>query len=473
MLVPLNVVEEWYKPNHMIRKSFNYLFQNPLWEKNIPKGFSVCPYFWMSILLSPLFRVFMVWPIIYMVIPMIRILRVGQADKIIYSRFKKGMSDYEEGLGFFMLFVSSVIGFGILFSISAFALSYFKMIDWLNVNNYSHGFFIASYFSLVGFILMIGASILWNKKNKMNFKVMDIECKHVVAAGILGYLLMLGIFSHETYISLFHAAYFGICSFCWMFATVCLYVWKFIVLCFSFIASLLTHDFLSVPLYLVLITALVAAFIVNYVAVLFADKIEESMLKEIDYFDQWVSGISYRMTKAFNYDKLNEDIDYMMCSSGFKCPHKYVDRYIRKILIKDYKDILDQVRYTKPESDGMKSIAREAIDRCLLHSDVYGFICKDAEVINEVESFKEKKREEIRLLRAKEDKRENNKFFLMMGSLSDFLMGNLLNGSVIVFRLTWRGFKSVCYNIFVFFCFIWELMKAQKKKACPYIRFKD
>jgi len=97
MLVPLKIVEEWYKPNHMIRKSFNYLFKNPLWEKETPRGFSVCPYFLMSILLSPLFRVFIVWPIIYFIVPMMRLFRLNKIDKILYSKLNGGMSGYCDG----------------------------------------------------------------------------------------------------------------------------------------------------------------------------------------------------------------------------------------------------------------------------------------------------------------------------------------------------------------------------------------
>src|SRR5262245_39921449 len=50
MLVSENVVRQWYLKDSWVYKNFSYLFQNPLWTKDIPKGFSVCPYFWLSLL---------------------------------------------------------------------------------------------------------------------------------------------------------------------------------------------------------------------------------------------------------------------------------------------------------------------------------------------------------------------------------------------------------------------------------------
>lgn len=48
-LVPLTTVQRWYKRDSWVYKGFSYWFQNPLWNTSIPKGFSLCPYFWMSI----------------------------------------------------------------------------------------------------------------------------------------------------------------------------------------------------------------------------------------------------------------------------------------------------------------------------------------------------------------------------------------------------------------------------------------
>lgn len=59
MLVPEKIVKQWYKPSSRVYKNFKYLFQNPLWDKPMPKGFTVCPYFWLS-----LFSMFVLRPFV-------------------------------------------------------------------------------------------------------------------------------------------------------------------------------------------------------------------------------------------------------------------------------------------------------------------------------------------------------------------------------------------------------------------------
>ena len=48
MLVQRSVVDRWYQRDSWVFRHFSYLFKNPLWNKNIPNGFSVCPYFWLA-----------------------------------------------------------------------------------------------------------------------------------------------------------------------------------------------------------------------------------------------------------------------------------------------------------------------------------------------------------------------------------------------------------------------------------------
>jgi hypothetical protein len=57
-LVSLNTVNRWYRKDSWVYKNFTYLFQNPLWDTDVPKGFSLCPYFWLAIFSMTLFRVF-------------------------------------------------------------------------------------------------------------------------------------------------------------------------------------------------------------------------------------------------------------------------------------------------------------------------------------------------------------------------------------------------------------------------------
>lgn len=57
-LVATNTIDIWYRKDSWVYKNFAYLFQNQLWQKDVPSGFSLCPYFWLALFSMTLFRVF-------------------------------------------------------------------------------------------------------------------------------------------------------------------------------------------------------------------------------------------------------------------------------------------------------------------------------------------------------------------------------------------------------------------------------
>jgi len=48
-LVSDEIIGEWFKKNSWVYRGFSYWFKNPFWDKKIPNGFSLCPYFWVAI----------------------------------------------------------------------------------------------------------------------------------------------------------------------------------------------------------------------------------------------------------------------------------------------------------------------------------------------------------------------------------------------------------------------------------------
>ncbi len=60
-LVPQSTVSAWYRNDSFVYKNFRFLFKNPLWSKDMPRGFSLCPYFWLSMFSLCIFR-----PFVYM-----------------------------------------------------------------------------------------------------------------------------------------------------------------------------------------------------------------------------------------------------------------------------------------------------------------------------------------------------------------------------------------------------------------------
>jgi len=51
-----------FEKDHWIRKNFEYVYKNPLWEMNSPKQYSLCTYFWKSIIIGMLFMRLVVVP---------------------------------------------------------------------------------------------------------------------------------------------------------------------------------------------------------------------------------------------------------------------------------------------------------------------------------------------------------------------------------------------------------------------------
>lgn len=58
--VSKDCIDAWFSTDSWVYKGFAYLFQNPLWNKRVPRGFSLCPYFWISIFSILLFKPFIV-----------------------------------------------------------------------------------------------------------------------------------------------------------------------------------------------------------------------------------------------------------------------------------------------------------------------------------------------------------------------------------------------------------------------------
>jgi len=347
------------------------------------------------------------------------------------------------------------------------------MNDWLDINNYSHHFFNTTYFSIVSFIALIIMGVLWNFKNKSDTEATEIiKCKHVISVSLIGYIFALAIFCGDIFISLFSLLWLCVKSFFCLFYIVGSFIWHLAGTCFHYIISFATMDYYSIPLYMFVIIFLISLFIINYIAVIlmgkFENKIDESE-KSVDYYDQWFLGVSYRISKIFDQDDLNRGISWLMNVSGYKCPIKYIDNHIQYILARDYKKKFEYRKYTKPENSVMKEMAKDIADNCMFFPEISERIFRDTEVIAEVEAFKKKMREEIRLRRERENKKIEGKFHKTIEFIANFST----NGLILIVSFLWKEFKALCYNIFVFFCFVWELLKAKKKNACPYIKFKD
>lgn len=115
MLVKRSIVEKWYQRDSWVYKNFAFLFQNPLWTKSVPRGFTVCPYFWMSLFSFIIFRPLFVAPIQFLLLPIIRLggKPVMALDKWLLKTLQRFNWAPEGvgsggGLGFTLLFLLAV-----------------------------------------------------------------------------------------------------------------------------------------------------------------------------------------------------------------------------------------------------------------------------------------------------------------------------------------------------------------------------
>jgi hypothetical protein len=59
-LVSEKIYSRWFEKNHWMYRQFSYLFDNPIWKRDVPACFSLCPYFWLSLVSFVLLRCLMV-----------------------------------------------------------------------------------------------------------------------------------------------------------------------------------------------------------------------------------------------------------------------------------------------------------------------------------------------------------------------------------------------------------------------------
>ena len=293
MLVPENVVNEWFKPGHPIRKSFDYLFQNPLWTKDVPKGFSVCLYFWMSVVLSPLFRFFLVWPIVYFFGPTVNFLNLGKLDRFLYElshkilRFKK--TDYKTGYGMIGLFLSllllSVIGAGLL------VLWVFFMVSLASLKEQNQ--------STAPFLLAVGGIISWfvvlfftcRYKKIHN----DSKCKVEVYAYLwmVTMVVLIGVFAYSeflTAVSGFAGGILGLIFWVWnCICTVCGWIASF----FIGMSVFFLNPYVLFAMFFLFFGPIALGWFVLFLT---KDSRKARVIRPPDYSDYWLKRISGLLT---------------------------------------------------------------------------------------------------------------------------------------------------------------------------------
>lgn len=502
MLVKRSIVERWYQTDSWVYRNFSFLFKNPLWSKQVPAGFSVCPYFWLSLFSFFIFKPFFVAPIHYGIRPILRLFGKPAAaiDGLCRKLLTKIIGDSSKfevpGISIFatLLLTALVTCVGVLLT--------FGVIKLVALYAYLQGFSagIFAFWSGLSFIVM------WITLG-IHKGVTNTDCKtmNYLWVWLVLFLVSCSIFVPTEIISIItsFASGIGIIA-----KSVGVVIWKGICYCGTGIAIGATWIgkmfmfLLNWKLWAFLVCPLVVITVIGWLGdkvLSFLDRKQKDNLLQVNpqelyaqYRESWIS-LFIRILMASSYWK-NGDIFENLPHHKKKacCLLKY--SLYRAAFEKMWKDKLDilQVKYPTTKWNELKNTLRyqntkirfseleEALvdkyDVFNFDADSFGFAIY--EVINsppwknEIELLAESYRKQDE---RKKERREARKHSWAHMTCLKFTT-TLDNGASSV----GRGLKKLCKLVWwvicevgTFFAYMWTLLKAKKQGACPYILFKS
>jgi|GEM_PF-3891830 len=491
MLVPEKMVKAWYKKTHPIYKGFKYLFKNELWQKDVPEGFSVCPFFWFGLFGMTGFRFCFVWPIYYIFQPILRS-TVAKPFKVV-DDFGRNHCPFpitkETGAG-----IASLILMGFAVSIVGFVLSLIVGVFLGGLVAYGH---LPIYYMLwwgipIG-LAIAAASAIFEEKGLCNCST-----KYFVYGW--GVLMLTGIlvFNLASFLNIFIVIGGGISVVVWgiWWCAVKLFVWT------VFAAKLM-----AIPALVVAVILGGLSFLVRFFLLEDDDDSEE---KPSTYQREW---------KQMFVDRMLEDGDFVM-----NLQEKAISSYGRIGEINHYSKFYDSFKKQFVE-DFYEETIRPLIGPLMLHKpedfgdtpkrhrgSVYGWHCYFDEFVpkdvlsKDVYNFLQQL--DLVFGPYRTDYMYTNKCFSKFDKwflrLSDSLIIDV-DGSLerikaweekmarldehcaklaaIIERVLgpigrlltpgWAGFINILKFIGQFLAYLWVFAWAQKKKACPYFKFED
>lgn len=464
MLVPEQIVERWYHRDHFIYKNFAFLFSNKLWDGNIPNGFSVCPYFWMSMFSFCVFR-----PFIYPLLRIANFVSIGPIKK--YDSWFCDKTGAKNGSGILTAILASMLLFGVGTALHAFFTSIYAFVPelWYAIGMGS-----------VGIVTSFIVSASEQKHPKCNARV------YVWLWGLIA--LGLGIF-------LFPTSFVEVMGGLWWFVSgIFELLWFLIYWMFKGLWMGLCWCGAEVVEYKTFFVwfggFFVLANIVNYFVLTNLDKLFPYKKKENRPIDTFYARKNmllryYRMFPKYKKYFLNRVFYNTEYSRGHSIDNHIFEEVLFKICMKrlqkmsskefnysvsdmkrheEYWDqgyIVEQIfgRFNSDKEEGLKEhdLFRGVLEGIFRFSDNEEYFDK---VSKEVLKYcGEQKLEAVQ--RSKRMDELCQKFTKYLGWL------------FIPFQKVWNVVKVVWSNIVTFFAYMWVLVKARKQKACPYIMFKD
>lgn len=426
-LVPLNTVHRWYQRDSWVYRNFEYLFNNPLWNKNVPNGFSLCPYFWLAIFSMTIFRGF-VYAVLGFRIITKPVGKLVHKTDIIIAEFFIGDDDPSFG-------IPSMLATAMLFTVSCFGyMIYTIIVAYIGAGILS---------ALIVPLTLLITLIVCGKYAAKNHHKED-RCKvenYVRIAVLVGIGLMWWLHPIE-------------------FAIVCSGVLKFID--FAFI-GFIVHVYHSIcvgchSLWGLIINSshFIWASLISFSSVLLWVVLAFGALSFIGWmFKYCKDGSNPLHEKANNYkakydELINEVVVYVRYQDDGKC-YKY-DYELR-----NDRKYWEQLVRNVPEVTSMCHTL--AIDNGTISAKQITKAIKAVNLTHEVVSKIEQERHIKRLNIC-------HKVSSRMDGIANVV-------AICTYRYPLKVFVWVVKEVWTFICLLIELIKAKKQGACPYLKFTD
>ena len=499
MLVKRSIVEKWYQRDSWVYKNFAYLFQNPLWKKSIPRGFSVCPYFWLNLFSFFIFRPLFVAPIKYIIRPLIRAIGrpATSIDEWLYNQLQKiglGTDRYYSGLG---------IARGVLFSFVAILFPLLLCLLGYNIYHYYlnlDGVWTSLYwFWTVASLVPLFISIFAHKIKGTT------ECKpgYYLVGWFALFVISLFVFiPHHTLHALsivFFSTIHGLGHFFSMCWTGAIYglgaAFSAIWAVFKIVFSWKPWAIMILPWWGLILAITVIGWLGDKALTWWDDHTTQSLLQRNpdqlyarfrqEWLDLFVRIILQH--KRWKNGEIFDDNNFDSYTSKAVNAMKY--SIIRRTFEEFWKTELDilQKDYPLISDSGWKEIASSDTTNhrfwCLKtgltekrvsdqfpRMDVDKFLVTLRGIVNEDKYVKELAAQYKADAEHREKKRTARQYSVSH-ELCIEITHAIAAASKAVVRGTWNGICWVFSNVGTFCAYMWILIKAKKQGACPYITF--
>lgn len=196
-LVSEKTYMEWTKKDHWIRKNFEYVYNNPLWKMESPNQYSLCTYFWKSIIIGMVFMRLVVVPF-GLVAGFILGKTCSPVGGLLYRQWKPVFDEYDDDtfsmnesaiLGYLFTILAILVTLGI-FSISLLISSILVELDYGQIDLSNVGLAVML-FGFLGCALVASVGALTNLMYPAFFREKKLSMRLVQMLIVYGFAVLI------------------------------------------------------------------------------------------------------------------------------------------------------------------------------------------------------------------------------------------------------------------------------------------